>query len=67
MNTNLAHNIINILITLVAGLEAFDWTPFLEPSIALKVVGVLGLVKLMINVIRDGVTGLTANQPPVVK
>lgn len=65
MNTNLLHNIINILLILVPALETFDWTPFFSEQVALQIVGVLGLAKILINVIRDGFTGLAKNQPPV--
>lgn len=65
MNTNLLHNIINVLIILIAGFETMDLTPFLEPEIALKVTGGLAVAKLLINAIRDGVAGMTKEQPPV--
>jgi hypothetical protein len=66
MNTNALHNVINIAIALLGALEFFDWTAFFEPKTALVVVGCLGLLKIMINVVRDGVTGLVKEQPPVV-
>lgn len=65
MNTNLIHNVINFLLILVPALETFDWTPFFSQQTALQIVGVLGLVKILINLIRDGVTGLAKEQPPV--
>lgn len=65
MNTNLIHNAINILIALLAALELFDWTSFFPPEKAMMVVGALALLKIVINVIRDGVTGLAKDQPPV--
>ncbi|MGE8105141.1 hypothetical protein ACQKP1_15790 [Allorhizobium sp. NPDC080224] len=65
MNTNLLHNIINILLILIPALEVFDWTPFFSQQIALQIVGGLGLAKILINLIRDGVTGLAKQQPPV--
>lgn len=67
MNTNLIHNILNILIAIVPPLQAYDWTPFMSQDTALKVVGVLGLLKILINVARDGMDGLYAQQPPVIK
>ena len=65
MNTNLIHNIINFLITVIAGLEVFDWTPFIEESTALSVVGGLSMLKLLMNAVRDGITGMAKDQPPV--
>jgi hypothetical protein len=65
INSNLAHNIINVLIILVPALEAFDWSPFFSDAVALQIVGFLGLAKILINVIRDGFTGLAKEQPPV--
>lgn len=64
-NTNSVHNAINILVVLIAGLETFDWTPFMTESTALKVVGALGIFKLLINGVRDGITGMASQQPPV--
>ena len=65
LNTNSIHNAINILITLIAGLETFDWTPFMTESTAMKVVGGLAMSKLLINAVRDGITGMASQQPPV--
>lgn len=65
MNSNLAHNIINVLMILIPALAEFDWTPFFSMETSLKIVGGLGLLKLLINVVRDGFTGLTKEQPPV--
>jgi hypothetical protein len=65
INSNLAHNLINVLIILVPALEAFDWSPFFSDAVALQIVGFLGLAKILINVIRDGFTGLAKEQPPV--
>jgi hypothetical protein len=65
MNTNIIHNIINILIVALPLLEQFDWTPFMSDSTALKLSGALALTKLLINAFRDGVTGMVKEQPPV--
>lgn len=65
MNTNAIHNLINVVTILIAALEVFDWTPFFSMETSLKIVGGLGLLKLLINVVRDGFTGLTKEQPPV--
>lgn len=65
MNSNFAHNLLNGLMVLIPALEVFDWTPFFSMETSLKIVGGLGLLKLLINVVRDGFTGLTKEQPPV--
>lgn len=65
MNSNIIHNALNVLIILIAGLESLDLTPFFDPEIALKVTGVLAILKLLINAFRDGVTGMVKEQPPV--
>ena len=65
LNTNALHNVINVLMVLVPALETFDWTPFFSDETALKIVGGLGLLKICINVWRDGPGGLAAPQPPV--
>jgi hypothetical protein len=65
MNTNALHNVINVLMILLPALAEFDWTPFFSVETSLKIVGALGLLKLLINVFRDGFTGLAKEQPPV--
>lgn len=65
MNSNLLHNIINTIIVAIPALEQFNFTPFLDDATALKVVGVLGLAKILINAHRDGVKGMAKPQPPV--
>jgi hypothetical protein len=65
MNTNLLHNILNVALAIVAILSLPEVASFLPPEIAVMVAGAVGTAKLMINVIRDGITGLTKNQPPV--
>lgn len=68
MNTNLLHNILNIAMIVVAGLAGFDYVGMgLDPVMAGKIVAALGAVKMVINVLRDGITGLTKPQPPVQK
>ncbi|WP_421591285.1 hypothetical protein [Shinella sp. M27] len=66
-NTNLLHNFLNVALVVIPALETFDWTPFMSDQTALKVVGVLGLLKIAVNVLRDGPTGLASPQPPVEK
>lgn len=65
MNTNMIHNFLNIAIAAVAALGAFDWTVLFSQSTALVIVGILASAKSVINVLRDGFSGLTKPQPPV--
>lgn len=65
MNTNALHNAINVLIVFISALAALDWTQFVTPEQATMVVGGLSLAKLLINVFRDGLSGLVKEQPPV--
>ncbi len=65
MNTNMVHNAINFVIALLAALELFDWTAFFPAEKAMMIVGVLALVKIVINVTRDGLAGMAKDQPPV--
>jgi len=64
-NTNTLHNAINIAIPGILALCAFDWSPYFEPNVAKYVVGALAVTKLLINVYRDGVSGMVKVQPPV--
>lgn len=65
MNTNLLHNVMNVATAAVAALSVPEVVALLPPEKGLAVAGILATVKLVINVIRDGVTGLTKRQPPV--
>jgi len=70
MNTNMLHNILNLIGVLVGALISFDWTSlgFSASTAAAVGGGVLLLqsgIKLAINVLRDGLTGLVKDQPPV--
>ena len=82
LNTNTLHNLINIMITLsalaVAILLATGCTQdatgtlectksFISPSVTAYAIAGLGIIKIVINVGRDGVTGLIKPQPPVDK
>jgi hypothetical protein len=64
-NTNTLHNLLNIAIAAVAALGAFDWTVLFSQSTALVIVGILASAKSVINVVRDGLSGLIKSQPPV--
>jgi hypothetical protein len=66
VNTNLIHNILNIAVVAVAGLAGFDFAGLgINPITAAKIVAGLGTAKMIINVARDGFSGLTKAQPPV--
>lgn len=66
MNTNLIHNVLNVLIVIIAGLAGFDWKALgLDPALAAQIVSVLAAAKLVINAIRDGIAGMLKKQPPV--
>lgn len=65
MNTNLIHNILNAAIVLIPALEALNLAPLVGEQNALAIVAVLGLAKIAINLVRDGVSGLAKEQPPV--
>lgn len=82
MNTNLIHNVLNVLTLVVAAIGAvlvklgctttvtgdFDCSAStIPPQYALYVVGGMMLLKIIINVGRDGWSGLTKIQPPVQK
>lgn len=72
MNANAFHNILNIIGLIVGALITYDWTVLgLAPSHAATVAGGLLLVdkiiKLGINITRDGATNLFHKQPPVNK
>lgn len=68
MNTNALHNLLNIAMIVIAGLAGFDFVGMgIDPVTAGKIVAVLGGIKMVINVLRDGITGLTKPQPPVQK
>jgi len=65
LNTNLLHNVLNVAIVALPALETLDWMPLVGPENALKIVSALGLAKILVNVARDGFTGLAKEQPPV--
>jgi len=82
LNTNTIHNLLNILISLSAlfvavllatGCSQFGdgmlecSQSFLDPKITVFVIAVLSAVKVAINIVRDGLSGLVNPQPPVGK
>lgn len=81
-NTNMLHNVLNVLIALsgllVAVLLATGCTQLadgilecsqslISPSYAAVGVAILGALKIAVNIMRDGVGGLIKPQPPVGK
>lgn len=72
MNSNAIHNILNLIGLIIGALITFDWTQlgFSAEQAALFAGWVLiadKVIKLAMNVVRDGITGLFKPQPPVVK
>ena len=65
MNSNLIHNILNIAIAVVAVVSLPEVMALLPPEIGLTIAGVAATAKVVINVIRDGISGLVKDQPPV--
>jgi len=66
MNSNAAHNVLNMLIVVIGASESFQWSAMLGPVLALQVVAGLATTKLVINAIRDGLMNIFKPQPPVV-
>lgn len=80
MNTNFFHNILNVAIAILGALTAFllatgcttlptgalecsqSW---ISPTYTSFAVMALGILKSVINVVRDGFGGLFKQQPPV--
>lgn len=72
MNFNAVHNILNFLGLIIGALITFDWTTLgLSAEQAALFAGwvLMGdkIIKLAMNIIRDGLGGLFKPQPPVVK
>lgn len=70
MNSNLFHNLTTLILLVLGAVATFDWTLLgAAPDIALKITGgivmVSSVLKVIVNVSRDGVTGLVKKQPPV--
>lgn len=80
LNSNLVHNILNVVGAVLAAATAIlmysgctvgvggalecsaSWIP---PEIAMIILSVLSVIKIVINLTRDGATGLVKPQPPV--
>lgn len=80
MNSNLFHNIANILIAVLAGATAVLLATgcttlptgqlecsqsWINPAYTTIAVTALGIMKTLVNVARDGLGGLFKKQPPV--
>jgi hypothetical protein len=70
MNANAIHNILNLLGLVVGSLIAFDWAGlgFSAETAAMIASGFIlfdKVIKIGINLMRDGVGGLFKVQPPV--
>lgn len=70
MNTNAIHNILNFVGLIVGALITFDWQSLgFTPEQGMLFAGwvLLGdkIIKLAMNVTRDGIGGLFKTQPPV--
>lgn len=69
-NTNAIHNILNLIGLLVGSLIAFDWaslglTPETAAMIASGFILADKVIKLAMNLFRDGLGGLFKTQPAV--
>lgn len=82
MNSNLFHNVANVVMAVLAlgtavllavgcttlpGGDLECSQSFLSPTLATSILSGLAVLKLLVNVVRDGVGGLTKPQPPVDK
>ena len=82
LNANTIHNVLNAVMVLLgaatAGLTASGCTQgatgvidcshsFINPTYAGYAIAAIGLLKFVMNIGRDGLTGLVKPQPPVQK
>lgn len=80
MNSNLFHNIANVAtLVLAIGTVTLLWSgctatvagsldctdSFINPAYTTAAIGALQVLKMGVNVVRDGWSGLTKPQPPV--
>ncbi len=80
MNSNLFHNLLNAFLVRLAAVTAgriatgcvqlpdgkLDCSAsWISPAVAAWITGGIGLLKIVINVVRDGFGGLFKPQPPV--
>jgi uncharacterized membrane protein len=69
-NANAFHNLLNVLMLLFGALVTFDWTMLgVDARTALFITGIIiiteKVLKIVVNIARDGFTGLAKVQPPV--
>lgn len=70
MNTNFFHNLLNVIGLIIGSILLVDWTGLgLSAETAAVISSSLlvadKVIKLTINISRDGVSGLVKRQPPV--
>jgi len=65
-NMNAFHNYFNAVILAVAATPMETLTRLMTEAMAWKVVAVVSIIKLGMNIARDGVSGMVQVQPPVV-
>ncbi|UOF81733.1 hypothetical protein [Caudoviricetes sp.] len=80
MNTNLFHNILNVVIALLAAITAFLIASgcttlstgvlecsqsWISPGLTTTIIAVLAFLKTMVNIFRDGIGGLIKPQPSI--
>lgn len=71
INTNMIHNVLNLVALLLAALIGYDWTQIgltgeQAASLLAMLLAAQNILKLVLNVMRDGLLGLFKRQPPVV-
>jgi hypothetical protein len=62
VNTNLLHNILNVVIAILGATATFDWSQFIGTTLAVKLMAGAALLKLVINAVRDGLAGMVKPQ-----
>jgi hypothetical protein len=68
VNTNLIHNILNVLILIFGAMAGFDFTSLgISVALSAKLAASAAALKLVINALRDGFVGMAKPQPPVVQ
>lgn len=65
MNSNFFHNVLNVVMALTAVALLPEVQAILPTEVAVAVASGAAALKLVVNVLRDGVTGLVKEQPPV--
>lgn len=65
MNTNFLHNILNVIIALTAIVALPEVMAVIPAEWGVKIAAASAGLKLVINAIRDGFSGMVKEQPPV--